>query len=324
MIISASRRTDIPAFYAEWLMNRVRAGYCTVPNPYNRDQVSYVSLKPADVDVIVFWTRNPALLLPYLSELDALGLRYYFQYTILNNPRTLDAKGPALPAALETFKKLAGMIGPAKVIWRYDPIVFTRETGAQFHLESFRQIASDLSGATQRAVVSVVDIYKKTTKRLRQLSEAGSPIIAYEGRPDSSFDALMNSVAESAAQNGMEIVSCAEELDLARYGIRAGKCVDDAYIHKVFGLDVTHKKDPSQRAACGCVASKDIGAYDTCLFGCQYCYATASFERARANHAAHNPQSPSLVGWYDVTPPAADDQDMVQLELFGEGKDDTA
>jgi hypothetical protein len=324
LIVSASRRTDIPAFYTEWLMNRIRAGYCTVPNPFNRNQVSYVSLKPEDVEVIVFWTRNPAPLLPYLKELDELGLLYYFQYTILNNPRYLDAKVPSLPSALGTFKKLADQIGPSKVIWRYDPIVFTKNTGVQFHVKSYRKIASELNGYTNRSVISVVDIYRKANKRLRQLEEAGSPIIPYMGKPDTHFDFLMNSFVEAATQNGMEIVSCAEELNLTRYGIRPGKCVDDDYIQNVFGLEVAHKKDPSQRSACGCVTSKDIGAYDTCLFGCQYCYATTSFERARINHADHNPQSPSLIGWYDAAPLANGDPGNMQLELFGEEEDEAA
>ncbi|MCX8024216.1 MAG: DUF1848 domain-containing protein, partial [Thermanaerothrix sp.] len=122
MIISASRRTDIPAFYTPWFIHRVRAGYCTVPNPFNHNQVSYVSLKPEDVDIIVFWTRNPAPLIPYLGELDARGLRYYFQYTIMENPRTIDKKSPPLQPAIETFVELSEKIGDERVIWRYDPI----------------------------------------------------------------------------------------------------------------------------------------------------------------------------------------------------------
>ena len=318
MIISASRRTDIPAFYAPWFINRLRAGFCTVPNPFNRNQVSNVSLKPEDVDVIVFWTRNPAPLMPYLKEMDDLGLRYYFQYTIINNPRSLDPKAPSLTTALETFKKLSDQIGPARVIWRYDPIVFTRETGAQYHLENYRRISYSLHGLTQRSVVSVVDIYKKAIKRLRQLDKAGTPVISPTGKPEPAFDYLMNGIVETASQNSMEIVSCAEDLDLAYYGIRPGKCVDDDFICKVFGLDVTHKKDPSQRKACGCVASKDIGSYDTCLFGCQYCYATTSFESARNNHADHDPLSPSLLGWYEPSQVTKKEPQNMQLGLFGD------
>jgi hypothetical protein len=303
MIISASRRTDIPAFYSKWLMNRIRAGYCTVPNPFNHEQVSKVSLEPDKVDVIVFWTRNPAPLLPSLKELNDLGLRYYFQYTLLNNPRMLDVRGPSLEQALETVKKLSAQIGPEKVIWRYDPIVFTLEMDADFHVESYRRIAENLKGTTHRSVISVMDFYPKITKRLRQAGAAGVPVLPADQVPEAEFKRLMEGFAEISSQNGMEIFSCAEELDLVKYGVLPGKCVDDAYIRKMFGIDVTHKKDPLQRAACGCVSSKDIGAYDTCLFGCQYCYATGNFEKARQLYEDHDPQSPSLIGHYEAAHP---------------------
>jgi hypothetical protein len=300
MIISASRRTDIPAFYSEWLLNRIREGYCAVPNPFNPEQVSRVSLKPEHVDVIVFWTRNPAPLLPRLKELDDRGFRYYFQYTLLNNPRTLDTKGPPLEAALETFKRLSTQIGPQRVIWRYDPIVFTPEMDADFHIESYRRIAETLKGTTQRSVISVMDFYPKTANRLKQVGQMGSPVIPASQAPEAEFRRLMESLAAIAWQNSMEIFSCAEELHLDNYGIQPGKCVDDAYIKKVFGIDVTPKKDPSQRAACGCVVSKDIGAYDTCRFGCQYCYATGSFERAHERQKNHNPSWNSIVGNFEM------------------------
>lgn len=320
MIISASRRTDIPAFYTPWFIRRVRAGYCTVPNPFNRNQVSYVSLKPEDVDVIVFWTRNPAPLIPYLDELDARGLRYYFQYTVLDNPRALDPKSPPLPAALKTFRRLAERIGPQKVIWRYDPIVFTPHTEAEFHRDAFARIAAALRGFTQRVVISVMDRYPKAEKRLATLEAHGFPLNeALTQTP--AFEALMRDLVAIATENGMEIVSCAEDLDLTPYGVRPGKCVDDDYIRRVFGLEVTHKKDPHQREACGCVVSKDIGAYDTCLFGCQYCYATRSFDRARQQHAAHNPESPSLIGWYESVLPTKDEKPTTGVQQLPLGFD---
>lgn len=300
MIVSASRRTDIPAFYTEWFMNRIRAGYCTVPNPFNRKQVSRISLRPDDVDVIVFWTRNPRPLLSHLAELDERGYRYYFQYTIMDNPHSLDPKSPPPQAAIETFRELAGRIGPDRVIWRYDPIAFTQVTGAQFHRQTFERIAQALRGYTRRSVVSIVDVYRKAGKRLRDLAAQGIELIPYDGKPSQRFDELMHGLVYIAGENGMEIVSCAEELDLRSYGIRPGKCVDDEYIARVFGLHVTGKKDKGQRKECGCVESKDIGMYDTCLFGCQYCYATTSFERAKTNYQEHDPESPSLIGRYDV------------------------
>ena len=296
MIISASRRTDIPAFYADWMMNRIRAGFCAVPNPSNRKQVSRISLLPADVEVIVFWTRNPKPLMRYLSEMDSLGLRYYFQFSILGYPREIDPKCPPLETAVQVFQKLADHIGPCRVVWRYDPIVFDAMTSADYHKRRFAEIAAELNGHTNRVVISVVDDYRKAKPRMAALEGRGAGITGCEGEEVGS---LMREFASSATENGMEIMSCAEDLDLARYGIRPGKCVDDELIAEAFGFEVSDRKDPSQRKACGCIVSRDIGMYDSCLYGCPYCYATGSFERAEENHREHNPQSPSLVGWYE-------------------------
>ena len=319
MIISASRRTDIPAFYAKWFMNRIRAGYCAVPNPFNRKQISHISLKPEDVDVIVFWTRNPRPMFPYLKELENHGYRYYFLYTVLANPRTLDPSSPRLRTSFRNFHELADQIGPERVVWRYDPIVFTRMrdnmpwhqdlimssliTDVEFHCQTYKHIARNLRGHTSRSVISIMHKYSKASKRFKELGEQGIEIISHEDLPKGEFGHLMRDLAETADENGMEIASCAEETDLRQYNIRPGKCVDDAYIREVFGdIEVTKRKDPGQRKACGCVKSRDIGMYDSCLFGCKYCYATRNFENARINHARHNPLSPSLIGWHDAPP----------------------
>lgn len=235
-----------------------------------------------------------------MDELNQRGFRYYFQYTVLGYPNQIDTKGPPREAAIAAFQELADLIGPEHLIWRYDPIVFSLLTGASYHAENFAQIAAALKGYTYRSVVSVMDMYKKFQNRIDQLNRDGLGVVHYAGKPDPRFDDLMKSVGQAAVENGMQIQSCAEELDLAIYGIQPGKCIDDKFILQTFGLDVEQKKDPGQRKACGCVVSKDIGMYDSCLFGCQYCYATASFERARVNYGEHDPQSPSLVGWYDV------------------------
>ena len=299
MIISASRRTDIPAFYSEWFVNRIRAGYCAVPNPFNRNQVSYVSLKPVDVEVIVFWTRNPRPLIPYLKELTERGFHYYFQFTVMNNPRPIDPRSPSLEVSLRAFCELSDNVGPDKVFWRYDPILFSTVTPAEFHHREYRHISLALRGYTFRSVISIVDLYSKAKKRIRELSEHNIEIVECD---QGSFDNLMHNLVSVADENGMEIISCAEETDLESYGIRPGKCIDDEYIARTFGIKVTGKKDPSQRKTCGCVVSKDIGMYDSCLFGCRYCYATTSFKLAQANHENHDPNSPSLIGWYDSQP----------------------
>ncbi len=306
MIISVSRRTDIPAFYTSWFMNRIRAGYCTVPNPFNRKQITHVSLKPDDVDVLVFWTRNPKPILPYLNELSHMGFRYYVQYTLMNNPSEFDPKSPSIESAITTFQELAQSITPEKVIWRYDPIVFSPKTDAHFHEHTYRQIAAELKGSTSRSVISIVDIYRKAKKRVGALARQGMEITPHNNPPNPWFDELMRTFVSIAHEHEMEIVSCAEEVDLQPYGIRPGKCIDDEYIKNVFDIDVTHKKDKSQRQECGCVISRDIGMYDTCVYGCQYCYATSSFERAKKNREQHDPESPSLIGWYEVKAPESD------------------
>ena len=297
MIISASRRTDIPAFYAEWMVRRLKEGYCTVANPFNRNQVTRISLKPEDVDAIVFWTRNPRPLMPYLDELDSRGFRYYFQFTILGYPREIDAHSPPAATAVEAFCELAERLGQKRVIWRYDPIVFTGLTPPAFHQKNFQRLAESLRGHTHRVVVSIVDMYRKIEKRLKKLE--GTPA-AVRPCDAGELEPLMRRLAELAGENGMEIVSCAEEVDLQPFGILPGKCVDDRVIAEALGIEVPKAKDPTQRNACGCVVSRDIGMYESCLFGCNYCYATKSFAQARANFDSHDPKSPSLLGWHEA------------------------
>jgi hypothetical protein len=289
MIISASRRTDIPAFYTPWFMNRIREGYCSVPNPYNPSQIATVSLHPEDVDVIVFWTRNPSPLLPHLKDLDSDGHHYYFLCTIMDNPPILEPHSATLEKSTRAFRALADMIGPEKVIWRYDPIVFTRETTPDFHKKEYEKIARELRGHTTRCIISTLNLYKKTSLRLKA---AAVEMNSCEGE---EYNNLMAFMAQSARHCGMAIFSCAQEGDLAAYGIRHGKCIDDRYIKETFGLEVTSRKDPSQRRGCGCIVSKDIGMYDSCLFGCVYCYATSSLEKARENQRRHDQEAPSLI-----------------------------
>ncbi len=292
MIISASRRTDIPAFYADWFVRRAQAGYCEVPNPLNPRQVARVSLLPEDVDAIVFWTRSPMPLLPRLSELDALGLRYYFQFTLCGYGPPIEERNLPVTNTLEAFKRLSSRVGSEKVIWRYDPLVFSKPTTVDFHVKNFEILLTALKGFTRRCVVSIWDNYRKLAKRLDVLSAQG----VHLRQPDQAeLDRLVPRLVELCAANEMEIVSCAEEVDLERYGVKRGKCVDDELIQRLFGCDVCHKKDEAQRPACGCVESRDIGMYNTCIFGCSYCYATTSFPTAATNRRKHNPNSASLI-----------------------------
>ena len=296
MIISASRRTDIPAFYSEWFMNRIHAGYCAVPNPFNIKQISWIDLSPDKIDAIVFWTRNPKPFFSHLIELDRLGYRFYFQYTIMDNPRTIDPKSPSVEIAIKTFQELSGLVGADRVIWRYDPIVITPQTPLTYHEDKYTYIAQSLKNYSYRSVISLVDIYAKAKKRINDMAVQGAALQIPASIDPFLFESTVRKMVSIAGENGIRISSCAEDIDLSGWGIQPGKCIDDQYIREVFGIEVIHKKDPTQRSVCGCVVSKDIGMYDSCLFGCQYCYATSSFDRARQNNANHNPQSPTLLG----------------------------
>ena len=270
MIISASRRTDIPSFFADEFMEAVRAGAVDVPHPRAHGKTTRISLAPSDVEAIVFWTRDPRPLLPYLGELEARGYVYYFQYTLLDGPAALDPGGPRGEEAIAAFRKLSEKIGPERVIWRYDPIVLSNRTGPAFHREHFARLAGRLAGATGRVVISFVDFYRAAVRRFRLLEKDGLTVRVPS--PEDLAD-LVPALVETAAAHGMEIQSCAEEIDLERFGVRPGKCVDDRLLSKLVGRPVTSRKDPRQRKACGCVESRDIGVYGTCRRGCVYCYA---------------------------------------------------
>lgn len=295
MIISASRRTDIPAFYAEWMINRFRAGYCLVPNPMNRRQVSRISLVCSDVDVVVFWTRNPKPLMPYLAEIEAHGIPFYFLYSILGYPCTIDPHCPPLHEAIRTFRQLADCVGPSRVIWRYDPIVLSTITTPDYHANRFSEISQALEGYTKRAIISIVDQYRKSKSRMAALKMLGVRFPDYETE---QLGQLMRQVACAGAARGIHVASCAEECDFAPTGISRGKCIDDVLIAEEFGIGVSRQKDRSQREACHCIVSRDIGMYDSCLHGCVYCYATKSLAHAKENFQKHSPHSPSLFGSY--------------------------
>jgi hypothetical protein len=230
--------------------------------------------------------------MPKLGELDARGLRYYFQYTILNNPRQIDPNVPSLERSIDTFKELANIIGKDRVNWRYDPIFFTNVTGSHFHRESFSSIATSLRGFTSRVVISIVDEYRKMLTKLRSLKELGIWPTSYS---ENELAETITEMVKTANRNGMEITSCAEEIDLIRYGVRPGKCIDDELFSKLFNIETRHEKDKSQRPACNCIPSKDIGMYNSCLFNCIYCYATSSIDRAKTRFTCHDKTSPRLI-----------------------------
>ncbi|MGC9196592.1 MAG: DUF1848 domain-containing protein [Syntrophobacteraceae bacterium] len=292
MIVSASRRTDIAAFYSKWFLNRVRAGWCLVPNPFNANQVSRVSLCALDVDALVFWSRNPRPLMKNLNELDDLGLRYYFLFTLVGYPRALEPGGPPLGRAIKTFLELSARLGPQRTIWRYDPIVLSQLSGIAFHEDNFQKLARELRGAATRCVISFVSPYRKARARM-EAAVAGCTDPVDCNSPQ--VQGLLQAISRIGMENQIEVFSCAMKEDFSPYGIYPSSCIDAQLISNLFGMKIEAPKDSYQRKECGCAASRDIGVYDTCLFGCSYCYATSSFERARANHTRHDPDFPSLL-----------------------------
>ena len=295
MIISASRRTDIPAFYAEWFMNRVRAGWCEVPNPFRPSVATRISLAPEAVDAIAFWSKNPAPMLPRLDELDARGLRYYFLYTLNDYPAEIEPGVPPLSDRLEAFRALAGRVGPSRVVWRYDPIILSERMGAAWHLEAFSRLAGALAGRCERVIISFLDFYRKTARRLARVEADGGDRVLRDPFALPEFEAFARGLAVAAARAGLRVQSCAEDPRLLAAGIEPGKCIDDRLIQDLFGRVAPGAKDAGQRPACGCVRSKDIGVPDTCPHGCEYCYSTRSAAFADTRWRAHDPQAPALI-----------------------------
>ncbi len=287
MILSVSRRTDIPNYYADWFYNRLREGFLCVRNPMNAHQISRISLSPAVVDGIVFWTKNPAGLLSRLDELRAYP--YYVQFTLTGYGRDVE---PGLPdkrgVLIPVFRELAAITGPRRVIWRYDPVFISDRYTAAYHRKAFAEIAAALSGYTERVVISFLDYYAKTERNTAALHIARIS--------EGEMLALAGAFAAVARRYGMEITSCAEPYDLQGAGVKRGSCIDKALLEEVIGCRLTGGKDKSQRPACGCMESVEVGSYHTCITGCRYCYANDSPAAARKNAGAYDPHSPILCG----------------------------
>lgn len=288
MIVSASRRTDIPAFYGEWLLHRLREGYVLVRNPFNPRQVARVSLDPQVVDCLVFWTKNPAPLLPLLDEIDRLGHRYYFHYTVTACDRSLERNLPAKTERLTVFRRLAERIGPERVLWRFDPILLTREQGPEAVLREFADLARTLQACTRQCTISFVSLYRKCKRNLR-----GIGLLTLD---DSGKIAFVQQLAAHAEQNGILLKACCDPFLHERCGIQTAQCIDGRLVAELLGQPVRIAKDRGQRPGCGCVASVDIGAYNTCAHGCRYCYATVGDRAVAAHVKAHDPRSPLLTG----------------------------
>lgn len=281
MIISASRRTDIPALYPEWFMNRLRAGEVLVPNPYNRKKVSRIQLSPETVDCIVFWTKNPEPMLPYLKEIRELGYSYYFQMTITDYEQDLEPGVPDTANSIATFRLMTEMLGKHRMEWRFDPILLSDKYNIEYHAEQFEMMCEWLSPATDRCTISFIDNYRD--RRFPELEVEEMEMAAER-------------LSKIAAKHKISLFTCAEQIDLSKYGIEHGACIDRERIQKLIGYKLDIKKDPWQRPECLCAQSIDIGMYDTCTHGCRYCYATGSLDNAKRRFDLHDSHAPILIG----------------------------
>ena len=304
IIISASRRTDIPAFYAKWFVNRLKAGYCVWYNPFNRQPV-HVSFK--NVKAVVFWTKNPKPLIPYLNELDERRIHYYFQFTLNDyDKEKFEPNVASVEKRIAAFIELSEKIGKEKVVWRFDPLVMTDKIGVKELLHKVETIGNQLKGYTEKLVFSFADIgnvYKKVENNLKRLR------ILYREFTPQTMDEFASGLKELNGNWHFSLTTCAESIDLQHYGIEHNRCIDDELMKRIFAEDEdfvyylsygqfpdknllfpvempkkeADLKDRGQRKNCGCIISKDIGMYNTCPHFCVYCYANASKETVAKN-----------------------------------------
>jgi len=286
MILSVSRRTDIPAFYSDWFYNRIKEGYVCVRNPMNKNQVSKINISKEFVDCIVFWTKNPEKMINRLAELD--GYNYYFQFSINPYNQDIESSVPRKKRIFDTFKKLSDKICPKRVIWRYDPILITKNIDINYHLKYFEIMAKELSGYSNICVISFIDNYKKTERNIKTIE--ARELIDYE------VNELSQYFAEISSNYGFVIQTCAEKYDLEKFGIKHGRCIDNELIESIINARLNTSKDTNQREECGCIQSIDIGEYNTCNHNCIYCYANFNRKMVQDKVCQHNPDSPLLIG----------------------------
>ena len=237
MILSVSRRTDIPAFYWEWFLNRLQAGFVDVRNPMNVHQVSRINIRPEVVDCIVFWTKNAGNVIPYLDQLKEYN--YYFQYTINPYNKLIEENVPTKKNIIENFRVLSDIIGYNRVIWRYDPILLTDYIDIEYHIRYFEELAKRLQGYTQRCVISFVDLYKKTVSNTRDLM--------IREPTENEMHILAKKLSVIAQKYRIEILSCSENMNFDTEGVRHGCCIDRNLIEEIVGYKIDVKKDKNQR-----------------------------------------------------------------------------
>jgi len=290
LIVSASFRTDIPAFHHRWFRERLAAGFCRVENPYGGPP-SRLDLGPRAVDGFVFWTRDASSFLPALEETAALGIPFIVQHTLTGLPDFLEPAG-GTERAVEAMRAIARRFGPRAVVWRYDPIVHTSVTDDAFHLDTFTRLARSLNGAVDEVVVSFLHPYKKTIRGMNAACDREG--VSWRVPDIAEKRALTARLAERAADFGTRLSTCAQPDLTGVPGTGAAACVDAGRLSDLAGRPIKAKLK-GNRKGCGCAESRDIGAYDSCPRGCVYCYAVDDPARVRGRLRDRNPMGEFLI-----------------------------
>lgn len=284
MIINSGCRTDIPAFYSKWLMNRIREGFVLVRNPYYPNQVTKYSLSPNVVDCLAFCTKNPEPMIKYLDELDVY--RQYWFVTITPYGKDIEPVVPDKEKVIESFKKLSKHVGVNSIGWRYDPIFINDEFDVEKHIECFSKMAQSLKGYTNNCTISFLDLYEKVKRNapdLRTLTQDEQIRIA-------------KAFAKIGKENNMTIHSCCEKTFLSEYGLKCNGCMSQEIVERSIGCTLEPPKRKNIRQECNCLMGNDIGAYNTCGHLCRYCYANANKKLVIENMKKHNENLPFLIG----------------------------
>lgn len=309
MIISASYRTDIPAFYGEWFEKRLEAGYCFVANPYHRRQVRRVSLLPEDVDGFVFWTRNLGPFMDRLEKVRDFGRPFVVQQTVTGYPRKLEPAAVGAAVAVRHLKAVAEAYGPKAAVWRYDPILFSSLTPPEFHLDNFERLAGALEGSVDEVVISFAQVYRKAARNLDLAARNFG--FNWTDPPDDVKLDLASKLVEVAKAHGMKLSVCSQRKYIVP-GAKAARCVDARRLAAVGGRPIRGRQK-GKRPECGCYEAVDIGEYDTCPAGCAFCYAVLHRDIALRRRKSHDPEGEFLWGPGEEAPPVPEAKGQTTL-----------
>lgn len=296
MIISASYKTDIPAFYGEWFSNRLRAGYCKTVNPYNQ-RFSHVDLNYGQVDGFVFWTKNLSPFFKHLAETRERGFSFIVQYCINNYDRTIEPFIVDYSKSIENMQKLADIYGKKVGVWRYDPILFSSLTPIDFHRRNFEKLAKSLAGTTDEVVISFAQLYKKTLKNINEAAREYK--FFWEDPTDEYKYNFTSELYQIAKSYGLQLSICSQKQFLVP-NVTGAKCIDAKRLSEVSGKTI-YVEQKGNRSDCECFLAKDIGEYNTCPHGCLYCYAVQNRNIAKARYKQHNPEGEFLLAPKDCS-----------------------